>query len=160
MPRVLLSIGSNIEPRRGRLHDAFAIISTSVLENATMSPLYVTAPVGYVDQPDFYNAAIVGTSAASAEDLHHQLKNVESTIGRLHRERWREREIDVDIILINGIVVNNENLTIPHPRMRERRFVLQPSVDVAADMVDPLTGLTIAELLDVCPDTSSVRRID
>lgn len=160
MPRVLLSIGSNIEPRRRRLHDAFAIISTSVLENATVSPLYVTAPVGYVDQPDFYNAAIVGTSAASAEDLHHQLKNVESTIGRLHRERWREREIDVDIIIIEGLVVNTDTLTIPHPRMRERRFVLQPSADVAADLVDPVTGRTVAELLDVCPDTSSVLRLD
>jgi len=125
-----------------------------------MSPLYVTAPVGYVDQPDFYNAAIVGTSAASAEDLHRELKNAESAVGRLHRERWREREIDVDIIIIDGVVVDNETLTIPHPRMRERRFVLQPSADIAADLVDPRTGLTVAELLDVCPDTSSVVRLD
>lgn len=154
--RVLLSLGSNLEPRAERIAAAVEALSQNVLTDVLRSQLYATEPVGFVDQPEFLNVAIVGNTTLTPEELFAACKSVEGVIGRQHRERWREREIDIDILLFGDMMFWNEQLTIPHPRMKDRRFVLEPAAEIAPSMVDPSTKRTIAELLAACADHSRV----
>lgn len=157
--QVLLSLGSNIEPKRERLQQALDYLSAHVLHNTVTSPMYQTPPVGFTQQADFINVAMLGFSAETSHAIHLAVKGLEAAMGREHRQLWREREIDVDIILVGNEIVADLMLTVPHPRFRSRRFVLQPTADIAPDMVDPITGLTIRELLGQCPDTSVLTRL-
>lgn len=151
---VLLSLGSNIAPAAQRVQQAIREISRSLLDNTIASGLYLTPPLGGIQQSDFVNAAVLGTTAQTPEHLHTLVKQLEASLGRMPRPQWHEREIDIDVILMNGVVLETPTLHIPHPRFRVRRFVLQPAADIAPEMVDPISGLTIVELLHQCPDTS------
>lgn len=152
----LLSLGSNLEPRIERLQLATSLLS-STLGELVISQLYETSPVGYTDQPDFVNCCVVGHTILGAVELHATCKAVEQAIGRTNRERWREREIDIDVILLGSMQIETENLTLPHPRMQDRRFVLTPAAEIAPQMIDPRTGLRIEELLQGCKDAGIVR---
>lgn len=154
--RVLLSLGSNIGNSREMVRTAMAEIERTILFNTQRSQLWLTDPVGYTDQPPFINAAIVGTCDVSAQEIHDRCKEIENRLGRQQRERWREREIDIDVILVGDVVVDEGDLHIPHARMEERRFVLAPCQEIAPEMVSPRSGKSIAELLESCPDSSSV----
>lgn len=153
---VMLSLGSNIGPRKRRIRDAIQRISNSILTNVQASALYETEPVGFTDQPVFINVVIIGETELSPIDLHEACKGLELAQGRVHRERWHEREIDIDVILFGDEVVETKELSIPHPRMHERRFVLVPAAEIARTMVDPLTGCSMEELLIICQDKSGV----
>jgi len=153
---VMLSLGSNIGPRKRRLRDAVRSIATNILSDVRCSSIYETDPVGYTDQAPFLNIVLVGETRLSATDLHEACKGLEIAQGRQHRERWREREIDIDVILYADERMATDVLTIPHPQFHERRFVLQPAFEVAPTMVDPASGCTITELLAICQDTSGV----
>lgn len=154
--RVLLSLGSNIGNSREMVRSAMTEIERTILFDTLRSHLWLTDPVGYTDQPPFINAAIVGSCDLSAQEIHDRCKDIENRLGRQQRERWREREIDIDVILVGDVIVDDGDLHIPHARMEERRFVLAPCQEIAPEMVSPRTGKTIEELLNVCPDTSSV----
>ena len=152
--QVLLSIGSNIEPIHQRVNQALDFLATNVLTDAIVSPWYSTPPLGYTQQNTFVNVAMVGYSTSTPHELHLAVKGLEVSLGRVHRELWREREIDIDIILIGQEIVSNLMLSIPHPRFRTRRFVLQPAADIAPDLIDPVSGFSISQLLALCPDSS------
>lgn len=156
---VLLSLGSNLGDSRAMIRAAMEAIEHDVLTDAVRSSLWVTEPVGYTDQPTFVNAAIVGTSSLSAREIHDRCKAIETRLGRQRRERWREREIDIDVVLVGDEMMDDGTLCVPHPRMAERRFVLAPCAEIAPDMVSPEHGCTITELLAICPDTSGVERV-
>lgn len=153
---VLLSLGSNIGPRKRRLRDAVRSIASNILTDVRCSSIYETDPVGYTEQAPFLNIALVGETRLSATDLFEACKGLEIAQGRQHRERWREREIDIDVILYADEQLSTEHLTVPHPQFHERRFVLQPAAEIAPTMADPASGCTIAELLAICLDTSGV----
>lgn len=146
MIRILLALGANLEPRRERIEEAMRLLELEALADARRSSMYATEPVGYTDQPDFLNAAITGTTSLVAEELFRVCKDIERRIGRQHRDRWREREIDIDIILYGVQVIDTPLLTIPHPRMHERAFVLDPAAEIAPDMIHPVLGTTIGQL--------------
>jgi 2-amino-4-hydroxy-6-hydroxymethyldihydropteridine diphosphokinase len=131
-------------------------ISSALLHNVSTSSLYATAPVGFSDQPFFVNAAMAGTTALAPASLHTALKHLEVALGRVPREQWHEREIDIDVILFGSEVISTDSLQIPHPRFRDRRFVLEPAAEIAAHAIDPVTGLSIAHLLESCTDTALV----
>lgn len=160
LTRVLLSLGSNLEPRAERIAAAIEHLKQHALTNVVASSIYVTEPVGFRDQPDFLNAVVIGDCALTAEELFRVCKGIEQTLGRTRREQWREREIDIDILLYGDSTLSNEHLTIPHPRMTERRFVLVPAAEVAPLLVDPFTKNTITEMLRTCADTSRVTVVD
>ena len=153
---VMLALGSNIGPRKRRIRDAIQRISSSILTDVRVSAMYETEPVGYKDQPSFVNVVIVGDTTLSPSDLHEACKGLELAQGRVHREQWHEREIDIDVILYGDEVIATPDLSIPHPRMHERRFVLVPAAEVSPVMVDPQTGCSMEELLLICEDTSAV----
>lgn len=157
MTDVVLSLGANLGNRAATLHAAITMIrETAVLHHVAVSPLYETEPVGYTEQPPFLNCAIRGVCSLSPDELSEALRRIEQHFGRQERPRWHEREIDIDIILLGDTVITHDYLCIPHPRMSQRRFVLQPVVDIAPSMRHPVFGKSMQELLDECSDNHAV----
>ncbi len=155
---VLLSLGSNIGNRLGYLESALcAIVERNYLAELCCSPIYESAPVGYHDQPYFLNFCITGRTSLEPDQLHCKLKELERELGRQHRPRWHEREIDLDIILYGSRIHQSVHLEIPHPRALERAFVLIPACAIASDWIVPTSGRTIAEHAAQLPDNHALR---
>jgi 2-amino-4-hydroxy-6-hydroxymethyldihydropteridine diphosphokinase len=145
--RIAVALGSNCGDRRAHLDYAVATLRT-FLTNLAVSRYYDTVPVG-VSGPQalFLNAAAVGDTTMSARALLDALLAIENERGRERPYPNAPRTLDLDVILFGDAIVEEPGLTVPHPRFRERRFVLQPLADVAPDLRDPVSGKTIAELL-------------
>lgn len=127
MHKVYLGLGSNIEPKKAHLQSAFDFIEkTEGVYNFEKSPLYETAPVGYLDQDDFVNAVVSFETEKTPYEVLDICKAVEEALKRVRKIRWGPRTIDVDVLLYDDLVLSDEALTIPHPRMHERAFVLEP----------------------------------
>jgi 2-amino-4-hydroxy-6-hydroxymethyldihydropteridine diphosphokinase len=125
-----------------------------------LSPFYETSPVGVTDQPPFYNAVLRLHTAYTPHELLEQLLRIETAVfGRTRTTRWGQRRIDLDLLLHSGARIAEEGLVVPHPRMTERRFVLQPLNDIAPDLVHPVLGLTITELLAALQSDEIVTKI-
>jgi 2-amino-4-hydroxy-6-hydroxymethyldihydropteridine diphosphokinase len=155
---VLLALGSNIGDRLGYLKSAMcAIIERNYLVEVSCSPIYESAPVGYHNQPDFLNCCITGKTSLQPDQLYCKLKELELELGRQHRPRWHEREIDIDIILYGSRILQSVHLEIPHPRALERAFVLIPAQVIASDWIVPTSGRTIAEHAAQLPDNHTLR---
>jgi 2-amino-4-hydroxy-6-hydroxymethyldihydropteridine diphosphokinase len=161
MEKILLSLGTNLGDRLASIRNAIDFLSEKkLLENIQVSQYYETEPVGYLDQPWFLNIALCGFSRLGAEELLTELKNAELELGRIDRGRWKEREIDIDILLYGDLCLATENIEIPHPRMQERMFVLMPANDIASEMEHPIFKKTIKELLAECNDNSIIRLLE
>jgi 2-amino-4-hydroxy-6-hydroxymethyldihydropteridine diphosphokinase len=145
--RVAVALGSNCGDRRAHLDYAVFTLRT-FLTNLTVSRYYETIPVG-VSGPQalFLNAAAVGDTTMSARALLDALLAIEHERGRERPYANAPRTLDIDVILFGDAIVEEPGLKVPHPRFRERRFVLQPLAEVAPDLRDPVSGKTIAELL-------------
>ena len=147
MVTAAVALGSNLGGRRAHLDFAIARLNAS-LANLRTSRYYETEPVGAPGpQPLFLNAAAVGGTSASAGELLAALMAIEQERGRERPFQNAARTLDLDLILFGDLVMETPSLTIPHPRFRERRFVLEPLAEIAPDLVDPVTGSTVAELL-------------
>jgi 2-amino-4-hydroxy-6-hydroxymethyldihydropteridine diphosphokinase len=146
--RVAIALGSNLGDRETHLLAAIEALAP-VVSDPRVSRFHETVPVG-VDpaQPMFLNAAAVGKTTLSAPALLDGLLAIERRFGRERPYAGAPRTLDLDLILYGDSVIATPNLTVPHPRFRERRFVLEPLAEIAPDWVDPVTGKTIRELLD------------
>lgn len=141
-----VALGSNQGDRRAHL--AFAAIALGdLLSGVRVSPFIETAPVGVVPQPPYLNGAVVGGCRLAPAALLAALMRIERVRGRERPYPGAARTLDLDLILLSGVVVRRPDLHVPHPRFRERRFVLEPLAAIAPDLVDPLTGRTVRELL-------------
>jgi len=157
---VLLSLGSNIGDRYGNLRTACSALQTSIINaDFIASHFYETEPVGYKQQPDFINMCVCGTTLLQPIELFTLIKELEQKLGRIQREQWHEREIDIDILLYGSEIVLMRDLHIPHPRMQDRRFVLMPAAEIAAEMIHPVVGADMLTMLKQCIDTSNVQQI-
>ena len=146
MTPVAIALGSNLGDRDRHLRDAVERLAASVLD-LHLSSFHETEPVGVGAQPAFLNAAVVGKTHLAAAGLMAELLAIERALGR-DRPYWgAPRTVDLDLIFYNGVVIDEPGLTVPHPRFRERRFVLAPLAEVAPDWVDPVSGRTVASLL-------------
>jgi 2-amino-4-hydroxy-6-hydroxymethyldihydropteridine diphosphokinase len=144
---VAVALGSNLGDRRAHLDFAASRLE-SVLTQLRLSRYHETDPVGVPDeQPSFLNAAAVGETAKTARDVLDALLTIERERGRERPFPGAARTLDLDLVLYGDLVASDPALTVPHPRFRERRFVLEPLAEVAPDLVDPVSGLSIAELL-------------
>lgn len=144
---VAIALGSNLGDRRSHLEFAVQRIR-DVLTDVAVSRFYETAPVGVDPQPDFLNGAVVGRASLSARELLDCLLAIERDRGRERPHTGAPRTLDLDLVFYGSEVINEPGLQVPHPRFRERLFVLEPLAEVAADWVDPVTGETVASLLD------------
>ncbi|WP_376794267.1 GTP cyclohydrolase MptA [Thermogemmatispora sp.] len=147
---VYLELGSNLGDRRANLAAALQRLR-EVVEISRVSSVYETEPVGYTEQPRFFNMVCVGRTALSAEQLLAYAKAIETALGRRPTVRNGPRPIDIDILLYDNLQMQAEHLTIPHPRMAERAFVLVPLAEIAPELIDPNSGRRISELRDSVP---------
>ncbi len=146
MTKIFLALGSNVGDSEGNIARAIEMLKDQVVI-LQVAPLCKSKAVGYTEQADFINTALVGTTSLDPQELLSFVKKVEQAVGRVHRFRCGPREIDIDIIFYGDSRYRSENLTIPHPRFAERSFVLLPLVNLDSGMKDPRTGKTVAELV-------------
>ena len=147
--RMAVALGSNLGPRREHLLYAVERLRP-ILAGLLVSDFIDTAPHGTASagQPRYLNGAAVGWSPRAPGDLLARLHEIEDARGRTRPHDGAPRTLDLDLILAGDLVLSAPGLTVPHPRFRERRFVLEPLAAVAPELVDPLTGLTVQALLD------------
>jgi 2-amino-4-hydroxy-6-hydroxymethyldihydropteridine diphosphokinase len=147
MDRVAIALGSNLGDRRAHLDFAVSRLNDA-FSDLKVSSYYETEPVGVPEeQPRFLNAAAVGVTTASAREVLALLMSIEHDRGRARPFANAARTLDLDLILLGSVVMNEPGLVVPHPRFRDRPFVLEPLAEVAPDTVDPISGSTVAELL-------------
>jgi 2-amino-4-hydroxy-6-hydroxymethyldihydropteridine diphosphokinase len=144
--RLYLALGSNLGDRLVNLQAAQAALLPSV-RLLTASPVYETPPWGYLDQPAFLNQVLEAETNLSPEDLLDFLKRLEVELGRQPGARYGPRLIDLDILFYDDLVLQSPRLTIPHPYLHERAFVLVPLADLAPGLYHPVLGQTIGDLL-------------
>lgn len=159
MENIYISLGTNIGDRASNLERALVNMRNKSISIKKLSSVYESEAWGHHDQPSFLNQVIEISTETPAPALLHQLKAIEKEEGRIKREKWREREIDLDILYYGQEIIKTPHLQIPHRYVRERRFVLIPLNEIASEFTDPETGSTIGEITRSCADHSKVLKI-
>ena len=154
---VYLSLGSNLGDRETHLREAIQRLQ-SVGPVQSISSLYETQPVEFTDQPWFLNCAVALETSSTPTQLMQQLLEIERDMGRQRLQKKGPRTIDLDILLFGDVVVNTAELTIPHPAMQYRRFVLKPLAEIAPDAKHPVLKKSIQQLLEELPPGQDVRK--
>jgi 2-amino-4-hydroxy-6-hydroxymethyldihydropteridine diphosphokinase len=155
---VYLALGTNLGDRPGNLRAAIVALppAVTVLEQ---SPVYETPPWGVTDQPAFLNMVIKGETRQRPQELLKHLKHLETRLGRLPSICYGPRKIDIDMLFYNNLIIDTPELTLPHPQLHERAFVLVPLADLTPEQVHPVLGRTIRQLLAEV-DTTGVKRYE
>jgi 2-amino-4-hydroxy-6-hydroxymethyldihydropteridine diphosphokinase len=143
---IFISLGTNIEPREERLADARRLLKIEEPCDWRESEIYETEPWGEPEQAKFLNQAVGFSSEKTPQQLLELCKNIEQKLGRQKRGKWKEREIDLDLLYCGNLILESENLTVPHPCIAQREFVLKPLCDIAPDFLDPKSGLSVKEI--------------
>lgn len=148
MPRVFLSLGSNLGNRKNHLKRAIEKLKDSNIKIIRESNIIETEPYGYKEQAKFLNLALEVETDLEPKDLIELILEIEGKLGRKREKKWGPRVIDIDIIFYDSLIINEPNLKIPHPDMQNRLFVLKPMQEIAQDFVHPVLKKTITELLE------------
>ena len=157
--KVYLGLGSNVGDRLKFIESAIERIGD--LEGVKLTKkasLYETEPWGVKDQGFFLNTAVEIETSLSPEDLHNEIKSIEQTLGRESREKWTQREIDIDLLFYGDRVIDEENLKVPHNRIEDRRFVLVPLAEMDPDLIHPVLNKSVKELLAETKDNLEVSK--
>ena len=158
--QVYLGLGSNLNDRQGNIFEALKRLSSiSGISVVNSSSLYETEPVGYIDQACFINAVVEIKTILSPRRLLDLCLKIECNMGRDRKIQKGPREIDVDILLYDRLIVDEDDLKIPHPAMHERRFVLVPLAEIAPDLIHPILMRSIKEILTNLGEMGRVDRL-
>lgn len=159
MNKAYLLIGGNLGERQQNLRKARTLLGEKAGEIVQGSSLYETAAWGIREQASFLNQALLLHTELAPQDLLQVVLSIETLMGRVRQEKFGPRIIDIDILFYNHDVINEPGLMIPHPAMQERRFVLVPLDEIAADYLHPVLQLTVHQLLEQCTDPLEVEKI-
>ena len=159
MNTVFLLTGGNLGDRFFNLQTAKELIEKDCGKIAKESSVYQTAAWGFTEQPDFYNQALQLQTNFSPEELMQKLLFIEKNMGREREIKMGPRIIDIDVLLMNDLIISSPLITIPHPRLAERRFALTPLAEIAPDIIHPVLHTSISQLLAVCKDDLPVYKI-
>lgn len=153
MHKTILHIGSNIGDLAVNLKEGVMLIEKYIGNIIAESKLYTTQAWGLQDQNDFLNKALIIETELSAHDLLTKCQEIESEIGRVKKVKWGPRIIDIDIIFFDDLILETEDLVIPHPRMHERNFVLFPLAEIIPDWKHPILSSSVEQLKKHSSDT-------
>lgn len=159
MNRVFLLLGTNLGQKSQNLLLARNMIGNRVGLIQNTSSIYKTAAWGKRNQPEFYNQVLILKTSFSALKALNILQSIELKLGRVRKEKWGERLIDIDILYFNDEVIEGPTLQIPHPGIPERRFTLVPLAQIAPDYRHPVLKKTQNQLLQECPDHLEVQQL-
>ena len=156
---VVLGLGSNLGDSRRIITEAIEALK-KILTELRSASLYETEPLYVADQGRFINAAVSGYFNETPKKLLYDVNKIETLFGRNRSKerRWGERTLDIDILLFGDLVLKERDLEIPHPRLKERRFALEPLLELLPEALEPGTGLSYRTICDALPD-QGVRRI-
>lgn len=158
MPKlVYLSLGSNVGDRSAQLRDALGRLS-AIGHVVAVSSVYETEPMEFTQQPWFLNCAVLLETDKTPQELMTAILGIEEEMGRRPVQKKGPRSIDIDILLFGDMIMESKDLTIPHPAMHQRRFVLEPLAEIAPEVLHPAFKRTIRELLDALPEGQVVRK--
>jgi 2-amino-4-hydroxy-6-hydroxymethyldihydropteridine diphosphokinase len=156
--RAAIGLGSNLGDSLQTLESAIATLAdVATIDLEARSHWYVTAPIG-PPQPDFLNGCALLRTTLTPQALLTTLLEIEQQFGRVRQERWGPRSLDLDLLLFDDLVLETDTLTLPHPRLNERAFVLVPLAEIAPDWMEPVSRKAIADLVQGV-DCSGVRRL-
>lgn len=159
MEEVILSLGSNLGDRLANLRRVLDGLDAAGMQRERVSGVYETRPWGFIAPTSFYNIVAVYQAAIEPARVLELISSVESAMGRKRSAvapGYESRIIDIDILFFGSRIINESELIVPHPRMAERNFVLQPLAALMPEKVHPLSGRTVAEMLRECSDESEV----
>ncbi len=154
-----LIMGTNLGDRPAHLQQAIVEIERNIGSILNCSSVYETEPWGVTDQPSFYNQVLKVATTLDPLQLLTATLAIEKEMGRVRAERYGARIIDIDILFFDDLVINTDQLTIPHPRITERNFVLAPLAEIAPDLVHPVLHQTISEIWTAGNDQLGVKKI-
>ena len=156
---IFLLLGSNIGDRKWYLERARELLTARNILLLDASSIYLTPPWGKTDQPYFLNQVLKIETPLPPDMLMAACLETESELGRVRKEHYGERTIDIDLLYYNDLVIDSGFLTVPHPRLHLRRFALAPLAEIAPHFIHPVIRLNQTELLEACPDSLPVRKL-
>ena len=162
MPHITayIGIGSNLgTPEENCTKAIKKISSTKDIKIISKSSFYQTAPIGNIEQNWFINSAIKIDTQLTPRELLSALLSIESEMGRIRKEKWGPRLIDLDLLFYDNLILNQKGITLPHPEIQKRKFVLIPLHEIAEDLIHPTLKKTIKTLLKESPDDAVVKKL-
>ena len=160
MNTTYLIFGSNLGNRLNLIEEAARLVEKNIGAISKKSAIYDTEPLGFVHENTFLNQVVCVNTNLPPHNLLGETQKIESSLGRIReRVQYAARTIDIDVLLYNDWIIKADNLQIPHLKIPERRFVLEPLTEIAANLVHPVLKKTMQQLLDECKDVMKVRRI-
>ena len=155
-----IAVGSNIgNPLKNCTEAIHKISKNDYIKIISKSSFYQTSPIGHIKQEYFVNSVVKINTSLTPESLLPYLLNIETEMGRIRKEKWGPRVIDLDLLFYDSLILNKEAITIPHPELQKRNFVLKPLCEIAETLIHPKLKKTIKTLLKESTDDSTVDKL-